>query len=82
MAVEIVLNEFFQHVTKRHERIDVVVALDARGFLFGPTLALRLKARFVPVRKAGKVRAPQSILLVLVSLMDESAGVLSSLDVS
>ena len=25
VAVEIVLNEFFQHVTKRHERIDVVV---------------------------------------------------------
>jgi adenine phosphoribosyltransferase len=53
--VEIIINEFFQHVAKKHQKIDVVVALDARGFLFGPTLALRLKARFVPVRKAGKV---------------------------
>jgi len=34
---------------------DVIVGLDARGFLFGPTLALRLGAGFVPVRKAGKL---------------------------
>jgi adenine phosphoribosyltransferase len=33
----------------------VIVGLDARGFLFGPTLALRLGAGFVPVRKAGKL---------------------------
>ncbi|PVU92808.1 hypothetical protein BB561_003616 [Smittium simulii] len=36
-------------------KIDVVVGLDARGFLFGPTLALKLNAKFVPVRKAGKL---------------------------
>lgn len=34
---------------------DVVVGLDARGFLFGPNLALRLGAAFVPVRKQGKL---------------------------
>jgi len=34
---------------------DVIVGLDARGFLFGPTLALRMGAGFVPVRKAGKL---------------------------
>ena len=33
----------------------MIVGLDARGFLFGPTLALRLGAGFVPVRKAGKL---------------------------
>ncbi|KAK9386471.1 phosphoribosyltransferase-like protein [Lipomyces mesembrius] len=37
---------------------DVVVGLDARGFLFGPTLALQLGAAFVPVRKQGKVPGP------------------------
>ncbi|KAK9239087.1 phosphoribosyltransferase-like protein [Lipomyces kononenkoae] len=37
---------------------DVVVGLDARGFLFGPTLALQLGAAFVPVRKKGKVPGP------------------------
>ncbi|KAK9476155.1 phosphoribosyltransferase-like protein [Lipomyces japonicus] len=36
-------------------RPDVIVGLDARGFLFGPTLALSLGAAFVPVRKQGKV---------------------------
>lgn len=34
---------------------DIIVGLDARGFLFGPTLALRLGAGFVPVRKEGKL---------------------------
>ncbi|KAK5047935.1 adenine phosphoribosyltransferase [Exophiala bonariae] len=34
---------------------DVIVGLDARGFLIGPTLALRLGAGFVPVRKPGKL---------------------------
>ncbi|KAH8899250.1 adenine phosphoribosyltransferase [Thozetella sp. PMI_491] len=37
---------------------DVVVGLDARGFLFGPSLALRLDASFVPVRKKGKMPGP------------------------
>ncbi|KAH4936417.1 adenine phosphoribosyltransferase [Parastagonospora nodorum] len=36
----------------------VVVGLDARGFLFGPSLALRLGAAFVPVRKRGKLPGP------------------------
>jgi adenine phosphoribosyltransferase len=37
---------------------DVVVGLDARGFLFGPSLALRLGASFAPVRKRGKLPGP------------------------
>jgi adenine phosphoribosyltransferase len=35
--------------------IDVVVAAEARGFLFGPGLAERLNAAFSPVRKPGKL---------------------------
>jgi adenine phosphoribosyltransferase len=35
--------------------VDVIVGLEARGFLFGPSLALKLGAAFVPVRKAGKL---------------------------
>ncbi|KAI0007766.1 adenine phosphoribosyltransferase [Xylariaceae sp. FL0662B] len=34
---------------------DVIVGLEARGFLFGPSLALRLNRAFVPVRKKGKM---------------------------
>ncbi|KDN41866.1 adenine phosphoribosyltransferase [Tilletiaria anomala UBC 951] len=37
------------------KKIDVVVGLDARGFLLGPSIALRLGAAFVPVRKRGKL---------------------------
>ncbi|KAH8813101.1 phosphoribosyltransferase-like protein [Xylogone sp. PMI_703] len=37
---------------------DVIVGLDARGFLFGPSLALKLGAGFAPVRKRGKLPGP------------------------
>ncbi|KAH8682391.1 phosphoribosyltransferase-like protein [Xylariales sp. PMI_506] len=37
---------------------EVIVGLDARGFLFGPALALRLNCSFVPVRKKGKMPGP------------------------
>jgi adenine phosphoribosyltransferase len=44
--------------TAENRAPDVVVGLDARGFLFGPSLALRLGAGFVPVRKKGKLPGP------------------------
>ncbi|KAG5996673.1 hypothetical protein E4U54_002521 [Claviceps lovelessii] len=37
---------------------DVIVGLDARGFLFGPGLALRLGIGFAAVRKQGKLPGP------------------------
>lgn len=37
---------------------DVIVGLDARGFLFGPGLALRLGVGFAAVRKSGKLPGP------------------------
>jgi len=37
---------------------DIIVGLDARGFLFGPSLALKVGAGFVPVRKKGKLPGP------------------------
>jgi len=40
------------------EKPDIIVGLEARGFLFGPSLALRLGAGFVPVRKRGKLPGP------------------------
>ena len=39
-------------------RPHVIVGLEARGWLFGPSLALRLGAGFVPVRKQGKLPGP------------------------
>lgn len=49
------------HVLSKYgesQKPDVIVGLDARGFLFGPSLALRLGAGFVPVRKQGKLPGP------------------------
>ena len=40
----------------RHEQIDVIVGLDARGFLFAPTVAKELWKWFVRVRKDGKLQ--------------------------
>ena len=34
--------------------VDVVLAAEARGFIFGAPLALRLGAGFVPIRKPGR----------------------------
>ncbi|MCY3929837.1 MAG: adenine phosphoribosyltransferase [Acidobacteria bacterium] len=38
-------------------RIDHVVGIEARGFIFAPLVAVRLNAGFVPVRKPGKLPA-------------------------
>jgi adenine phosphoribosyltransferase len=40
-----------------HHRIDLVAGIEARGFIFGPALAYRLEAGFVPVRKPKKLPA-------------------------
>ncbi len=38
-------------------RVDLVLGIEARGFIFGPALAYRLNAGFVPVRKPKKLPA-------------------------
>src|SRR6204780_2145024 len=40
------------------EDVDLVLGIEARGFIFGPALAYRLNAGFVPVRKPHKLPAP------------------------
>ncbi|KAM6495956.1 adenine phosphoribosyltransferase [Amanita muscaria] len=58
---EILINHLVDHITSvtlpktPNNKIDVVVGLDARGFLIGPIVALKLGAAFVPVRKRGKL---------------------------
>jgi adenine phosphoribosyltransferase len=37
------------------EDVDFVAGIEARGFVLGPAVALRLGAGFLPVRKAGKL---------------------------
>ncbi len=41
----------------RDKHVDLVLGIEARGFIFAPTVAYALKAGFVPVRKPGKLPA-------------------------
>lgn len=56
--------DLFQKLVKAFQlhvgdkKVDYVVGLESRGFLFGPTLALALNAGFIPVRKPGKLPGP------------------------
>ncbi|XP_070833601.1 adenine phosphoribosyltransferase [Chaetodon trifascialis] len=50
-----VIDLFEEHVRKNHQQVDLIVGLDARGFLFGPLLAQRLGVGFVLIRKKGKL---------------------------
>jgi adenine phosphoribosyltransferase len=43
-----------QYLTKK---VDLVLGMEARGFIFGPAVAYRLNAGFIPVRKPGKLPA-------------------------
>ncbi|KAB5594203.1 Adenine phosphoribosyltransferase [Ceratobasidium theobromae] len=62
IAFETLITHLVHHITSKtipkldsRKKIDVVVGLDARGFVLGPVIALRLGAAFVPVRKKGKL---------------------------
>jgi adenine phosphoribosyltransferase len=37
------------------QNVEIVVSMEARGFIFGPAVAYRLAAGFAPVRKVGKL---------------------------
>jgi adenine phosphoribosyltransferase len=54
-AYEAVIDRMADDV--KDDRIDVVVGMESRGFIFAAPLAYKLKAGFVPVRKLGKLPA-------------------------
>ncbi|XP_013982086.1 adenine phosphoribosyltransferase [Salmo salar] len=57
-ALTAVIDLFEEHVRQTHPQVELIVGLDARGFLFGPLLAQRLGVGFVLVRKKGKLPGP------------------------
>lgn len=50
-AIDLMLAEY------RDERIDIVVGMESRGFIFSAPMAYQLEAGLVPVRKLGKLPA-------------------------
>jgi adenine phosphoribosyltransferase len=52
-AFHLVLDSIAERFIGQH--IDVIVGVEARGFIFGGALAARLNASFVPARKPGKL---------------------------
>src|SRR3989338_7415922 len=48
-AIDLLANRF------KKEKIDHIVAVESRGFIFGAVLAYKLGAGFIPVRKKGKL---------------------------
>ncbi len=48
-AIDLLVKKF------KTQRIDIVVGIESRGFIFGSVLAYKLGAGFVPVRKKGKL---------------------------
>lgn len=49
------LHELFINHVKKLDGVNVIAALESRGFLFGPALSLELGLPFVPIRKKGKL---------------------------
>ncbi len=45
------------------------VGFEARGFIFGPPLALRLGVPFVPLRKPGKLPGECTPIVVFVTVL-------------
>ncbi|MFK7815756.1 MAG: adenine phosphoribosyltransferase [Gammaproteobacteria bacterium] len=50
-----VIDHFTDHFSD--QKIDYVIGIESRGFIFGAPIAYKLGAGFVPVRKAGKLPA-------------------------
>lgn len=42
----------------KDQKIDAIIGLDSRGFLFGMTIAQQMEIGFIPVRKKGKLPGP------------------------
>lgn len=54
-AFSFAIDEFYQYF--KDKKIDKIIAVESRGFIFAAPLAYKLKAGFIPIRKLGKLPA-------------------------
>ncbi len=54
-ALSMAIDQLYERV--KEMKIDKVIGIESRGFIFAPILSYKLKAGFVPVRKPGKLPA-------------------------
>jgi adenine phosphoribosyltransferase len=52
-AFQSVINVFYEKL--KNQKIDKIIGIESRGFIFGSPLAYKLNAGFVPIRKKGKL---------------------------
>jgi len=57
-VIEAFAQLYAHRMTRGGRPIDLVAAMEARGFMLGAPLAVRLGVGFVPLRKAGKLPPP------------------------
>lgn len=55
-SIRYIVNDIAEHI--KMDNIDIVVGLDARGFILGPMIADKLDVGFGMIRKAGKLPPP------------------------
>ena len=58
-----------EHAKKLEGKVDCVVGLDSRGFLFGPTMALELGVPFVPVSFEKSLKMLPNYVLVYLTIL-------------
>jgi len=54
-ALSIAIDQLYDKV--KEMKIDKVIGIESRGFIFAPVIAYKLNAGFIPVRKPGKLPA-------------------------
>lgn len=54
-ALTVMQEVLVNHIRELQPKVDCIIGLDSRGFLFGPMVSLALQIPFYPIRKKGKL---------------------------